>query len=282
MVEEDEIVTETKPPQILRERVRREHDAALAPRSAFGDLSMPVDREQLAELLKPETLRRNADSLPVLAAFQEFLDVERRRTRGRMLALTSLFLLILLAAGGATFLVGLTFYRKTQSDTTAMHASLDSIRTQVESQQDGASKGLSDLETRADVLETALDRQMTVFQGEQDELTAQLAGMNTNLSSLHSIIARLQNENAQLHSHLKQNDVNWSAVTNRVEDMLRMLVQAPPAAIPPAEPEEEPPLAVMPEAPPRPLPRKSLVLAIIPEGGGRAFDWRIPLPPIQE
>ncbi len=96
----DAEVTEIKPPQVLRERVRREHDAALAPRRAYGDLPADFDRTQLTELLKPETLRRNADSLPVLAAFQEFLEIERRRTRGRMLTLTLLILIKLIAGGG--------------------------------------------------------------------------------------------------------------------------------------------------------------------------------------
>ena len=101
----DDEITELKPPQVLRERVRREHDAALAPRSAFDGMPMAVDREQLAELLKPETLRRNANSLPVLAAFQEFLDVERRRTRGRMLALTALRIMEKRKEGPVTLLI---------------------------------------------------------------------------------------------------------------------------------------------------------------------------------
>lgn len=270
----DEEITEVElePPQLLRERVRREHSAALAPRPRAAEAPMPVNRAELTELLKPDTLRRNAESLPVLAAFQEFLDVERRRARGRILVLASLFLIVLLIAGGAAALVGYSYYLKTSDQAAAMQASLERLRSRVDDDQGGA---LASLQDRAKIMEQTFDSQMATFEVEQNGLSSLLAGMNANLAGLHGTIARLQNENAQLHNQVEMNAVDWQAVTNRVEEILALLAQAPPLAPPVTPPAPESPRAATP-------PRDSMVLAILPVGGGHAVDWRVPLPAIQE
>ena len=286
----DDKITEVElePPQQLRERVRREHSAALAKRPSATDMPMPVNRAELTELLKPDTLRRNAESLPVLAAFQEFLDVERRRTRSRMLALASLFLIVLLVGGGAAALVGYSYYLKTSDQAAAMQDSLERLRARVEDDQGGALSALSSLQARTKIMEQTFDSQMATFEVEQNGLSALLAGMNTNLAGLHGTIARLQNENARLHNQVEMNAVDWQAVTNRVEEILALLAQAPPLA-PPVTPRTPEPVAAgrppspVPESPRAATPRRdSMVLAILPVGKTRAVDWRVPLPAIQE
>jgi len=279
---DDEIrEVELEPPQLLRERVRREHSAALAPRPRAAGAPMPVNRAELTELLKPDTLRRNAESLPVLAAFQEFLDVERRRARGRMLVLAALFLIVLLVAGGAAALVGYSYYLKTSDQAATMQASLERLRSRVDDDQGGALGALSSLQVRAKIMEQTFDSQMATFEVEQNGLSSLLDGMNTNLAGLHGTIARLQNENARLHNQVEISAVDWQAVTNRVEEILAFLAQASPvtpktvtAARPPS-PAPESPRGATP-------PRDSMVLAILPVGGKRAVDWRVPLPAIQE
>jgi hypothetical protein len=279
----DPEVTEIKPPQVLRERVRREHDAALAPRSPFGGLPADMDGSQLAELLKPETLRRNADSLPVLAAFQEFLDIERRRTRARMIALTFLFLVILLAVGGVAGLLGLSYYRKTHAQTQAVQAGLQALRSEVDASY-SAFGAISNIASRASVLEQAFDREMTVLTAGQDGLSVQLAGMNTNLAGLHSRIARLQNENAQLSHRMEQSAAEWQMMTGQVDRIMALLAQVQQQPAPPAETVDQAPEEASPEVTlsPAPPPRESLVLAIIPKGEVHAVDWRVPLPSTRE
>ncbi len=283
----DPEVKEIKPPQILRETVRREHEAALAPRAAFGGLPTDVDRAQLAELLKPETLRRNADSLPVLAAFQEFLDVERHRTRGRMITLTFLFLIVLLAVGGAAGLLGLSYYRKTHALTRAVQAGLNELRSEVDASY-GAFGVLSNMASRASVLEETFDKEMAELATGQDGLSIQLAGMNTNLAGLHSTIARLQNENAQLGHRMEQNSAEWQMMTGQVDRIMVLLAQAQPATRPVRsfvdQEEEEEAADATPAVARSPAPpvRESIVLAIIPKNEARAVDWRIPLPITQE
>ncbi len=280
----DPEVTEIKPPQVLREHVRREHDAALAPRSTFGNLPADVDRSQLAELLKPETLRRNADSLPVLAAFQEFLDVERRRNRGRMLALTFMFLAILLAIGGIGGLLGWTTYRKAHAKTQVLQAGLTALREEVNASY-GTFGALSNIASRASVLEQTFDKEMAALAIEQDGLSVQLAGMNTNLAGLHTTLARLQTENAELNYRVEQSAAEWHMMTGQVDRIMALLAQARPTAPASQPPVERPDGDTLPGVvalSPAPPPRESLVLAIIPKDEVRAVDWRIPLPITQE
>ncbi len=280
----DPEVTEIKPPQLMRERVRREHDAALAPRSTFGGLPADVDGSQLAELLKPETLRRNADSLPVLAAFQEFLDVERRRSRRRMIAVTFFFLIVLLAIGGMGGLVGLTYYRKTHEQTQAVQAGLHALQSEVDASR-GAFGALSNIAFRATTLEETFDREMATLAMEQDGLSVQLEGMNTNLAGLHSTIARLRNENAQLNYRMEQNAAEWQMMTGQVDHIMVLLNQIhSPALLTTAPADHEPNVVVPPEVARSPAPRtrESIVLAIIPKDDVRAVDWRVPLPSTRE
>ncbi|NQU40664.1 MAG: hypothetical protein HQ523_11975 [Lentisphaerae bacterium] len=244
---------------------------------------MPINREQLAELLKPETLRRNADSLPVLAAFQEFLDVERSRTRARMRALTALFLAVFLLAVVAASVVGVIVYNKTQTESAVLRAGLENLRGQFEGTQDGAMVELVDLKTRADRLETTLQKQRNAFEIEKKGISARWDGLSTNLADLNGTIARLQNENAQLHTHLTATATDWDTITNRLEQILLSMAQPPLSTAGTPHPRQDGPLREQ----PAPFTRhgesqRSIVLAIVPEGGARAMDWRIPLPPIQE
>lgn len=275
-------VTEIKPPQVLREQVRREHDAALTPRTLLTGLPADIDRAQLAELLKPETLRRNADALPVLAAFQEFLDVERRRTRGRMLALTLLFVLVLVIGGGIAGILGITTYRKTNQQTQAVQADLDALRAQMGINQQTFGT-ISNLASHASRLESTWDRKLNDLASDQDGLNLQLAGLNTNLAGLHSTIAQLQNKNAQLHSRIERSASDWQALTGRVDRMMARLNRAPaqPPAAPPIHRTSEPVAEsdrTPRQPPPTPARHNSLVLAIIPQDEPRAVDWRLPLP----
>ncbi len=279
----DAEVTEIKPPQVLRERVRREHDAALAPRRAYGDLPADFDRTQLTELLKPETLRRNADSLPVLAAFQEFLEIERRRTRGRMLTLTLLFLLVLFAGGGIAGFLGLSYYRQTKQQTQAVKTELADLRNQVTTGTFGLAP-FSNLLTRASHLQSAVDEGMSILASEQDGLAMRVEGLNTNVANLHSTIARLQDENDQITRQMEARVSQWQSITGEVDRLMALLAQASPALSPgtpasriPAPSSWEAPAPVATES--RNL---SLVLAIIPEGSTRAVDWRIPLQSTRE
>ncbi|MDP6630747.1 MAG: hypothetical protein QGH42_06805 [Kiritimatiellia bacterium] len=283
MPDEPEVI-EIKPPQVLREQVRREHDAALAPRSPFGGLPIDVDRAQLADLLKPETLRRNADSLPVLAAFQEFLDVERRRTRARMLALTFLFLVVLLTVGGVAGLVGLTYFRRTHEQTQAMQAGLNDLRSQVGAGYGGTVTTLSNLASRASVIETAFDREIAALAIERDGLLVQLSGMNTNLAGLYGTIATLRVENAQFNNRMERRAAEWQMMTSQVDRVMALLTQAPAPAPPvvavtPPSPGSPSPAVALSPAPPA---RETLILAIIPKNEARAVEWRIPLPATQE
>jgi hypothetical protein len=283
MTDEPEVI-EIKPPQVLREQVRREHDAALAPRSPLGGLPTDVDRAQLAELLKPETLRRNADSLPVLAAFQEFLDVERRRTRGRMLALTFLFLVVLLAVGGVAGLIGLTYFRSAHEQTETVQAGLDELRSQIGTGYGGTFGALSNLASRTSAIETIFDEEMAALAIEQNGLSVQLSGMNTNLAGLYGTISTLRIENAQLSHRMERRAAEWQMMTSQVDRVVALLARAPsPArpvvAIAPTSTESLSPAVALSPAPPA---RENLVLAIIPKNEARAVEWRIPLPATQE
>jgi len=65
---------------------------------------------------KAGAIEKPPKSLPVLAAFQEFLEDERKRSRNRMLILSGFFLLILVSVVTCGTLVGMLAYKDMQAD----------------------------------------------------------------------------------------------------------------------------------------------------------------------
>ena len=92
------------PPKIVGRQARQSNTEELAVRESHT----PTKREG--------DLPASITGLPVLEAFQRFLDAERRRTRNRMMALTALFVLLLIIAGAVSVIVGTRLFRNTQKE----------------------------------------------------------------------------------------------------------------------------------------------------------------------
>lgn len=263
---------EGMPPQIMRDAVRRWREDVLVPEHRPPTLPA-TDRQRLLSELSPETVERNADQLPVLAAFQEFLDLERRRTRNRMLVLTGVFLVILIVASSAGLLVGFTFYRRSLSDVGGLRADLAETRHTGALADASNRVALARARVETGRLAASLDEHMAALQADRDEMALRVEGLGTNLALLHNTIARLESDNTGLRASLNDVATRWPALSNQLEAVVAELRAPPPVPLPVRLP--PPARAAVPLKP-------SLVMAIIPGGDTRAVDWRIPYLAIQE
>ena len=75
-----------------------------------------VKRERGITMVHPGVARSGRHDLPVLGAFGEFIETERRRSRNRMLLLAGFFIVILIAVVGAGLFIGMVLFDRMDRD----------------------------------------------------------------------------------------------------------------------------------------------------------------------
>jgi hypothetical protein len=142
---------------------------------------------------------------PVLEAFRQFLEVERRRARQHLAMLTAIFALLLLAIGAVTAVFGIGIYRRMAADTELARASADASRADAAVLRDDAMHRLDGLTVRTeDVSSTllatrdaqsaalsdhamaleVLQRELTDMQRRNEDITQDLQAMRRVVPSL--------------------------------------------------------------------------------------------------
>jgi cell division protein FtsB len=216
------------PPQSLRDAVRSRVD------------EMPVVHPERLPSQRPGGgLAPRQESLPVLEAFQDFLDYERRRARRRLVAvmLTFTLLIVGLLAGAVVF--GLYAFKRFDGQL-ATYA--ETLRTQ----QNRTQTGFDAIEAEARTLRGTLLEGRAALDLMRDGAVSNDALYRAEIARLQELVALLDLRQAELQADL--------------------LSRMPP---PPPEPES---------ASERPLPPRGDTLGVtlnLPDG--RTVPWQIPL-----
>jgi uncharacterized membrane protein YgaE (UPF0421/DUF939 family) len=192
--------------------------------------------------------------LPVLESFQRFLDAERRRTRNRMMALTALFVVLLIVVGGVSALVGTSMFRKAhneiedvQEDVLAIKGETRGIRTETKSMIQNAAVSLAKKQS-------ALAKQS---QARLRKYDVELGRMESQVSALKARNSVLGDELNTVREILPSLSTDLRLVVNLMEDMR------------PMEPELVEPLLSTPE---------TISMRITPAGIDQEIPWRLPIP----
>jgi hypothetical protein len=208
----------------------------------------------------------DGEPMPVLEAFQKFLDAERRRARNRMLMLSAAFagVLLIVIAGGIA--AALSLMRPMQAGLVALRQDISgserrAVRAARKVELAVEQAGQRDRRLREDL---GRDRQSTAEA--QAALKDQADAMKTDVDRTREMLRQLQADNLRLR-----------------EEVLRG--QAAAAALTP--PAREPSQAVAgadvgPEIPPAtPLVRRGprrFELSITPAGSDDGVPWRVSVP----
>jgi chromosome segregation ATPase len=154
------------PPQVLKQEVR--------------DLAASQD---LAALRSGAALETFGPRWPVLQAFQEFLEIERRQARRRLLRMAAAFLalLVLVIAGGLFTLVHLN--GRMRRDVQALEAALASARTET-----------SSLRGNTEALQTAMQEAQRALETVRQQLAdgSPVPAPSIDLSGMASSLGLLQ------------------------------------------------------------------------------------------
>jgi hypothetical protein len=165
------------PPKTLRDRLKSQvGEFPVVPASGDPVVSGPGGR-----------LARRQESLPVLEAFQEFLDFERRKTRRRFYALMGLFAVVIVAIVFTGALFGSLAVGRVK-------ARLAEFRDQMEHERLAAQSTLGEVR----------EGNLTVLDGVQTAISSNTAAVRSELASLRELVTLLDVRNATLQTEVER------------------------------------------------------------------------------
>jgi hypothetical protein len=192
-------------------------------------------------------LARLPEDLPVLTAFHEFLDAERRRARNRMLGMGFVFLLVISALMGAGYLVGRALVGELRSD----FGTAQSVATKA---RNAIAERFARLATDTAQLRDDLSTERQRAEHERRQITAQA----DEVVRLQEALGSVELENALLSRRIA---VLTNATRGSASDNGTPTAPRPAAAV-------APPAAA--------TNRASITLSST--YGGKISKWRMPLP----
>ncbi len=137
--------------------------------AGMGNLVAAVNRGNAGS----GAIEKPPKSLPVLAAFQEFLDDERKRSRNRMLILSGFFLLILVSVVTCGTLVGMLVYKDMQADYERMESNVvqleEELQSNVEDIEEDAAERKVQLAKDFSFLKSATEHTLGNYLSEQED-----------------------------------------------------------------------------------------------------------------
>jgi len=204
---------------------------------------------------QPSAPEKPQESLPVLQAFQQFLDVERKRTRTRMITLTLVFIAVFVVIAAISLTVALTYTRQLRKDFLDM-------KDQVAVTQQDAQKVNNDTRTALQTFETEASK----LRGDVLSVSDSTAAIKSRTESYDAALGKLSET---VNSLVIQNDALRS-------DMARF--KSPQQT----EPEPLRYQSIRESKQPQPAETdrspSTIVMPIVPRGMTNAVAWRIPLP----
>jgi len=287
-----------------------ESQGAAPPVAVKRDIEMLVRREATViggEQFAVRMSQSPTESLPVLETFRDFLELERRRARNRLVGLAMLFsFLFIVALLGGGYVIHGVLNRVGDAE-----ASVTEVRVQLADER--ADARVATVELRADnaALKRKLDDDSAAIATSLAEARASVdtfvKQQGLDLETLNGQLAGVKTDNTELLSRYDAMLTSFTAATNQLASELARVDAAAAeriAAIPVRAPEAEPPpvrldrpspsptapeagssAASLPLAPPladEPLvataTSPSIPLTITPQGTQQAIPWRVPVP----
>lgn len=216
-------------------------------------------------------LREGKDSLPVLGAFGEFIEDERRRSRTRMLVLSGFFLLILTVVVGAGILVGMLFFDRVRSDVLDVQSEVNGVRAQIEAKYDRTHTSLAKLESETRSLLDGLAQHEEALSNTREAVDSQKHDYDQELADMKQLVDLLEVENTAIKKDMQLVASRWPRLAESV-DRLRAAVGDLPEDVASVKTAVDAGTKAEPALP------TSFEFLLLPAGGARKYSWRLPIP----
>lgn len=268
-------MTDELPPKMVKAQLVR-----------LDDSLKQIERRQVAGI------QRAPGSLPVLEAFQAFLENEQRKARRRMLALTAFAVLLLCAVAGAGFLLVQDQLRQAAANVQDVGKRTDDIAATVDEIKCGQDAELLALENRFREESSQIIAQYTGLQQEQQALATR---NSSSLETIEERLQRLEKENAawqEKFAALTSGQAALSTPESPVVEVAATPVTAPDipsapatqAAVADSTSTMSVTIAAAPDTPAVTLVEHPLMylMTIVPEGQTSGIRWMLPRQLTQE
>lgn len=233
----------------------------------------PTDEDAIRALAHRETseLAIDGEPLPVLEAFQQFLEAERKRSRRRIIILSTAFSTVLLVVVISGIIMGASMlrplhdnYRKMQSDMDAFNRATSRSKGKIDDMFERFGK-----QDRRLVEELARERQSVAET--KEKLSNKTKQFEDDVARIHRLMGRLHAQNRELRKSI--------AEQNELIPALIAEASTPGHSVEPANAESPvgPLRSASSQVKGQPK-RETLRLAIRPDGFESSVAWRIPIP----
>lgn len=272
----------------------------LPPKTVKAQLVRLDDSLKRIERTQVAGIQRAPGSLPVLEAFQLFLESERKSSRQRIMMLTVVAMVIMLAAAATGVVLVRTQLHKSAADVHRISARTAELEAAVAGVEQKNADEFSALETRFRDESHRIIEQYTALLKEQTTSGAEENGRRVSLETIQERLDRLEAENALLKTRLA------TLPTAPISDTtVSAIAPAPPVEIPatdapPASASASivPTPALEPGIVPTPPDTASatttpervtviehpttLLMTVIPDGQTQGIRWQLPRALIRE
>ena len=260
----EEIAMEELPPKTLKTQlVRLDHGLK------------QIERKQFAGI------QRAPGSLPVLEAFQEFLDNERKRSKRRMVALCTFFVLLLLVTAGAGMGVIYWQMQRVASDYDTVKTQTAEIDAKRVAEDEVTRRLLATLESRLGADSQRIIERHGELLAAHTTTAQQVTQDGESLAAMMAVLDKLAGENEVLKEGLERIAKEQAAISQarRTQAESRMLEDARISASRghAANAIERP--AVEPRTRSKVTDPSTLSLTIVPLGELNGIRWRLPVIP---
>lgn len=215
---------------------------------------------------------RDGESLPVLEAFQKFLDVERRKTRRRIMAVSIVALILIAVAGGAAVVAGLLLAGRVKQDVTGMQEQVAAVRAEARSSRTEVENALVTFAARTESLRAEIASAQTSGAA---EVTAKIGEYNGELEKLTATLQAIEEENRILKGDVVNMKTELPALSNDIRRAVQELLKGRQLAAPISS---KPVAAVAKPVGDAPMVIQDLVVAVTPADSERTVPWCIPIP----
>lgn len=202
-------------------------------------------------------------SLPVLEAFQQFLEGERQKARRRMIVLASAFSLLILALITGGIVAGLLLADRTEAETQRVRRDLRSYRDETLRSQNEMATHMAHLTDDANEFRRKLETSVRV----------PMLSRSNEMETLRGRVRALARENAQLDKELAAVRLQWPVVNTEIDTVRREVALLRSRMTKPAV------ATVVADLEPKRVVYSTLVVPIIPRGDNdRVIALRLPIP----
>lgn len=222
-----------------------------------------IEKRQFGELQKAP------DSLPVLEAFQEFLESERRRTRKRMQVLSAVFALILIVAIGAGVFTFRNQFSNVENEFHALNEKASAFAEKTSENNRATKVALGRLSANLSEMKNTFSSDQVSMLTSQSNIVTKVGTYEKQVSELQQMLDDIENENDDMKKELAKMNKTWLTVSRVIRNNRNKKANST-RKNEKAETISTPLLAAATGKAP------TIMLTILPPGESHGIKWRLP------